>query len=166
MLMRTNRCSIRRSGSAAVEFAVVLPLLMVLLTGIWEYGRMVQVTQILSNAAREGARQAATGNKTAAQVDTAVKNYLISAGITNTTGYTVTVYNLRLSPDPQSGDPSDDPTQSLQMDQLRVNVTLPFNNVRWIFLNSISSVSTLSATADWFCMKDQPLVVDSQMPQG
>src|SRR5882724_7602053 len=38
-----------RSGSAAVELAVVLPVLVTLLVGIWEVGRMVQVKQIMSN---------------------------------------------------------------------------------------------------------------------
>ena len=155
----------RRSGTAVVELAVVLPLLMLLLLGIWEYGRMIQVAQILSNSAREGARQAATGNKTAAQVDTGVKNYLIAAGIT-TTGYTVKVYNLRLNPNPQPSDPSSDLSTCLQMDHLRVNVTLPFSNVRWAFVNQLSNVTTLKGSADWYAMKDFPLVVDSVMPGG
>src|SRR5690348_15164963 len=50
-----------RDGIAAVEFAVVLPLLFLLLMGAWEVGRLVQVHSILSNAAREGARIAAQG---------------------------------------------------------------------------------------------------------
>src|SRR6266568_6114982 len=53
--MRTRRTR-QRSGSAVVEFSVVLPILVTLLLGIWEIGRMVQVKQIIDNAAREGAR--------------------------------------------------------------------------------------------------------------
>lgn len=53
----------RRSGAAAVECAVVmLFVLCPLMIGLWEMGRVVQVEQILSNAAREGARLAAQGN--------------------------------------------------------------------------------------------------------
>src|SRR5205823_2576120 len=76
----------RRSAAASVELAVVLPVLVTLLVGIWEVGRMVQVKQALSNAAREGARAASTGARTEAEVDAAVKNYLIAAGL-NTSGY-------------------------------------------------------------------------------
>ena len=39
-----------------------------LLMGVWEVGRLVQVEQLLNNAAREGARQASTSNVTTAGV--------------------------------------------------------------------------------------------------
>jgi Flp pilus assembly protein TadG len=146
-----------------VELAVVLPVLVLLLTGIWEVGRMVEATQVVSNAAREGARLAATGNVTAAQVQTRVYNYLVSAGL-NPTGYTVSTYNLTDNPNPAPNAPSDDPTAAAQLDHLRVNVTLPFNNVKWIFLNQLTNVTTLNGSADWFVMRDLPLVVDSTMP--
>lgn len=59
-----------RRGVAAVETAVVLTFILVpLLIGIWEMGRVVQVQQIVANAAREGARlaaQARTINSTGA----------------------------------------------------------------------------------------------------
>ena len=41
-----------RRGAAAVEFAVILPVLMIFLLGTWELGRLVQVYAILSHAAR------------------------------------------------------------------------------------------------------------------
>ncbi len=50
----------RRPGAAAVEMAVISSLVMVpLMLGVWEVGRMVYVKQVVSNAAREGARLAA-----------------------------------------------------------------------------------------------------------
>lgn len=161
MLRRSRTYS--RSGTACVELAVVLPILVTLLLGIWEVGRMVEVTQIISNAAREGVRSAANGNVTATQVDTTVKNYLTAAGL-NTTGYTVKVYNLTSNPNPAAGAPSDDPNQAARLDHLRVYVTLPFNNVKWIFLDQLTSVNSLSSQADWFVMRDEPLVVDTSMP--
>src|SRR5207248_97455 len=50
-----------RAAAAAVEFAVVLPLIFLLLLGTWEVARLVQVHAILCNAVREGARLAAQG---------------------------------------------------------------------------------------------------------
>jgi Flp pilus assembly protein TadG len=46
-------------GASAVEFALVLPLLMLLLFGIISYGVMLSFRQSLSQAAAEGARAAA-----------------------------------------------------------------------------------------------------------
>jgi Flp pilus assembly protein TadG len=43
-------------GAAAVEFALVLPLLMLLLFGIIEFGRAYNAKVTLTHAAREGAR--------------------------------------------------------------------------------------------------------------
>lgn len=59
------------SGAAAVEFALVLPILVVLLIGIVEYGSVYNAQLMLTSAAREGARtMAVTGS--AAEARTAV----------------------------------------------------------------------------------------------
>ena len=47
-----------RRGAAAVEFALIAPLLFLLIFGMIEFGRAVMVQQILTNASREGARRA------------------------------------------------------------------------------------------------------------
>jgi len=43
-------------GAALVEFTIILPLLIVLLFGIIEFGFLLYNQQMLTNAAREGAR--------------------------------------------------------------------------------------------------------------
>jgi Flp pilus assembly protein TadG len=43
-------------GAAAVEFALVLPVLILLILGLLEFGRLYNVQISLANAAREGAR--------------------------------------------------------------------------------------------------------------
>jgi TadE-like protein len=45
-------------GQALVEFAFVLPIFLLLIYSIIEFGRYVYTVQILNNAAREGARYA------------------------------------------------------------------------------------------------------------
>src|SRR5438094_9953151 len=47
-----------RRGVASVEFAVCLPVLFVILFGLWEGGRITEVQQVMWNAAREAARDA------------------------------------------------------------------------------------------------------------
>ncbi len=78
--MRVNLHRLRvehRYGAASVELALVLTFVLVpILLGIWEVGRMVEVQQNLYNAVREGGRQASTGQKTIAQVQQTVVNYL------------------------------------------------------------------------------------------
>ncbi|MEZ2388303.1 TadE family protein [bacterium RCC_150] len=64
-------------GAAAVEFALVAPILVLLLLGIMEFGRAYNAQVALTNAAREGVRVMAISNdQTAAK--TAAKNAAIS----------------------------------------------------------------------------------------
>jgi len=61
MMLRTRPARPRRDAAAVVELALLLPFLLVVIIGIWEVGRLIQVQQALNNAAREGTRLAAQG---------------------------------------------------------------------------------------------------------
>ena len=82
---RRNQCGKGCRGASAVEFAVVAPVFFLLIFGMIEYGRMVMVQQVITNASREGCRRAVIDGSTYADVQTSVTNYLTSAGIKNTT---------------------------------------------------------------------------------
>ena len=56
-------------GAVAVEFALLAPVLMLLLFGIMEFGRAYNVQISLSNAAREGVRVMAISNDARAARD-------------------------------------------------------------------------------------------------
>lgn len=60
-------------GAVAVEFALLAPVLVLLLLGIMEFGRAYNVQISLSSAAREGVRVMAINNNPSA-ARTAVKN--------------------------------------------------------------------------------------------
>lgn len=45
-----------RRGQALTEFALVIPLLLLLIFGIIEFGRFIYAYEVLNNATREGAR--------------------------------------------------------------------------------------------------------------
>ena len=47
----------RETGAALVEFAIITPLLLVLVFGIIEFGRAYNAQNTLTHAAREGARE-------------------------------------------------------------------------------------------------------------
>src|SRR5688500_18998646 len=46
----------RHRGQALVEFALVLPLFILMLVGVFDFGRIIWARNALENAAREGAR--------------------------------------------------------------------------------------------------------------
>lgn len=52
-------------GAAAVEFALVLPVLLLMLFGIIDFGRLYNAQITLTQASREGARLAALGTSSA-----------------------------------------------------------------------------------------------------
>ena len=162
----------RRRGAAAVEFALVLPVLVILMVGLWEAGRIIQVQQILSNAAREGARVAAQGqtinlnsSPTQIQVSTGtpnvtdtVVNYLRQANL-NVTAADVTVEfafttgNTALT----------DPYQGVKGQIFRVTVRLPVNKIQWLALQ-LSGLTQMEATVSWACMADDPFTLDTTLP--
>jgi Flp pilus assembly protein TadG len=83
--MKTKRIRKTRKGEKGqnlVEFALVIPLLMLLVIGIAEFGRAWMTKNILTGAAREAVRIMAvqTGNITTATAR--ADNILNSAGIT------------------------------------------------------------------------------------
>src|SRR5262245_16550399 len=59
----------RRPGQTLVEFALTLPILLLLIFGIIEFGRIFQAWVTVQNAAREAIRYAVTG-----QYDTSIFN--------------------------------------------------------------------------------------------
>lgn len=48
-----------KDGQSIVEFAMILPVLLLVLFGVTEFGRAIMVTNVLNTASREGARLAA-----------------------------------------------------------------------------------------------------------
>jgi Flp pilus assembly protein TadG len=72
-------------GQSAVEFALVLPLLLVLLLGIIEFGWFLNAKITITGAAREGARHYAIHKNDTAGVEIIVNKYLNPAIVSSTT---------------------------------------------------------------------------------
>lgn len=65
-----------RSGAAAVEFAIVLPIFLMLLFGIIQFGSILFLHNNMVNAARETVRRMSVAELTAAEADGFAQNYL------------------------------------------------------------------------------------------
>ncbi len=190
--MRLVRQTEHRRGIAVVEAAVLLlPLFIFTLFGIWEISRIIQIQQIVANAAREGARQASTGQRTSSavhpelpfngdyEVQIAVRNYLSNAGLPLTdpggsTIYTVQVQNVsngQTSDYPSGATPTSDPaSNSVQdinnnRDRLRVTVTYPYLRIKWSPGNFfIPDSRMIVVSSEWYSLKDIPITVDTNIP--
>ena len=118
-------------GVALVEAAITIPLLLLVSAGIFEFGRAYQTWQVITNAAREGARIAVLPSSTSAAVTQRVRDYMqqgqlsrwSSAGVTVDTGVT-----LRVGGPPEA---------------TRVTVTYPFT---FVVLQPIARLISPSTT--------------------
>ena len=129
----------KRRGAAAVEFAIVAPLFFLLVFGMIEFGRMVMVQQILTNASREGARTAVLDGSTTTDVTDTVITHMGDAQITIDTS------NITINPA--------NPATANYGDPITVTVHVPFSQVSWLpapmllsFLPAGKTDITLTAT--------------------
>jgi len=80
-----SRLRSNQRGAALIEAAVTLPLIMLVSVAIFEFGRAYQTWQVLTNAAREGARVAVIAGTTEAQVEVAVRRYMTAGSLSKAT---------------------------------------------------------------------------------
>ena len=122
----TDSC---RRGVAAVEFALVAPILFLFLCGSIEFARLNMLRNSLENAAYEGARRAIIPGGTAAAATTNAKAALSAIGVT-------------------TGQVSVSPSVILaSTTNITVTVSLPLKDAGWIFyFSSSSSTMTRSVT--------------------
>ncbi|MEN6406418.1 MAG: TadE/TadG family type IV pilus assembly protein [Thermoguttaceae bacterium] len=127
-------CRRNRRGAAAVEFAIVAPLFFLLMFGMVEFGRAIMVQQVLTNAAREGARYAVLDGATSTMAKSKVVSYLTSAGIA---GGSATICN--------SSGAEVEPSTIGYGESVVVSAQVPYNNVAWLpapwFLKNLTTMS-------------------------
>lgn len=161
-----------RAGVAAVEmgftFMVFLAPLMI---GIWEVGRMVQVQQIVSNAAREGARLAGQGSTirsdgTIVQINVTtgtpnirdvVYQYLLASGLN---GLALADIDVQFAFTSGSGT---QPHQGIKNQPFSVTVKVKWDKVRWVNLGLINP-TWVTFTVNWQMLVDDPFTVNETLP--
>ncbi|WP_165232759.1 TadE/TadG family type IV pilus assembly protein [Aquisphaera insulae] len=155
-----------RSGAAAVEMALCLPLVLTMLIGTWEVGRILEMQQFLNVGAREAARQAGSGLLTNSQVQQVAVNCIKNAlgdstgTLTRNLVVTVTVYDA----DSPSTVKSVDVSQADPLDLIVVKASIPYADVRWIALPTVSGAGTLSAQVSWVSLKNFPFPTTVPVP--
>lgn len=90
-----RRCLSSRSGSIAAEFALIVPLLLMLSFGVIEFGRAMWVRNSLQSAVEDAARCAAL-NRPACDTPVKVKIYAAAVAM----GVPVNASNFELPADP------------------------------------------------------------------
>jgi Flp pilus assembly protein TadG len=103
-------------GVATVEFAVVLPLLLMIIFGILEFGRIMMVVHMLNAAAREGARVAALPGTDNDMVLAKINQELAGAGLT-VDSYVFTPSDIS---DAERNDP------------VTVNLRINYSSIAWV----------------------------------
>ncbi len=86
----TRGASFRARGIASLEFVIIMPVLMILLFGVMEYGWMLTKSGELVNAAREGARVGARADSNNADINSVVDARMTQAGM-GAAGYSTTI---------------------------------------------------------------------------
>ena len=129
-----------RRGATVVEFALVAPLIFLLIFASIEFGRMQMTLHGLNASAREGCRTAVTWNASQQSVEQAVRDRMVSFGIVN--------YSLTTDPDPTS--------KAGQWEPITVRVTVNYDDVSWLPAPRFLRGVTLAGTSTLPQESDQP----------
>lgn len=127
-----------------MEAALVLPIFFTVVLGIVEFGRAMMVSQLVTNASREGARLAIVDGSTNSDVESFIYDFLAdSVNVAEgDVGVTITV-------DPATGNP--DPADQLAAagvgDLVTVRVSVPFNKVNYVPAEYLSGKNLVGLSA-------------------
>jgi Flp pilus assembly protein TadG len=125
MRLRVVKAWSSQSGAELVEFALVLPVFLLVTAGIVDFGFVFQQYNVVTNAAREGARLAVVPNTTDVAIDRRVKAYVKAGGLVGEPTTSITSVQIPTHP----GGP--------RYTGVKVTVTYP---CRFLMLSPITSM--------------------------
>jgi Flp pilus assembly protein TadG len=125
---RTLTAQQGRRGAAMVELAVCLPLLVMIILAIIEFGRGMMVAELLNDAARVGVRQAILAGSTNTAVSQTITNFVQSTNV-NSQAITVTI---TVTPAAGNPDPANQIANAHLGDVCAIAVRVPFDRVSYI----------------------------------
>jgi Flp pilus assembly protein TadG len=92
------------SGAELIEMAIALPILLIVIAGIIDFAILFQRYEVVTNAAREGARVGILPDFAAADVQNRAKAYLAASGLTGTAPAPTVTYSAVTLPGGKSID--------------------------------------------------------------
>lgn len=84
LINRLRRGSADERGAELIEFAVALPMLLLVFAGIVDFGILLQRYEVVTNAAREGARMGTLSGYSVTDIQGRAQSYLTASGLTDT----------------------------------------------------------------------------------
>lgn len=132
-IMRVHRRGQEERGAAAVEFAMVLPILLLIMFGLIQYGWLFYQVQETSFAVREGARVAAVGSQNCDGVKALVVSRIPSAATTPDVSVSFTETSA--------------PSGLSIGDQITVTATVATTDFNFPFVPFPGSAATITQTA-------------------
>jgi hypothetical protein len=147
---RTKRGMRGEHGAVAVEFAIILPVLLLLLFGIIDFGHAWYMKQIIINASREGARYGTryTGSLPSA-LDPSISNYILNTSAENSNKGGVGLRSILPNDSPQVPTPTGTGYTSITPPGQPLSVTVQATKHWWVvnkFVPGMASTTTLSST--------------------
>ena len=124
-----------RRGAVTVEMALVLPIFMMLVFGIIEFGRGFMIMQLVTNAAREGCRRAIIDGSTNTDVTNYIQSFMQTSGNVPTSATSVTI---TMTPATGNPDPGNNLAVCSSRDLVNVKVQIPFSAVQLITAKYLS----------------------------
>jgi Flp pilus assembly protein TadG len=97
-LTRRVRRGSDETGAELIEFAIVLPILLLVVAAIMDFGFLFQRYEVVTNAAREGARVAVLPGYGVTQAQARVQNYLTASGLTASAPAPTVTYGTQTLP--------------------------------------------------------------------
>lgn len=129
MTRRLHRNCPHRRGASLVEMALVLPIFVAVTLGIVEFGRAMMVGQLITNAARQGVREAIVDGSTNAAVTTSIKSFLQSSVGVAPGDVTVQITVTEEAGNPAAGN---EVANASAKDLVTVHVSVPFSKVHFV----------------------------------
>lgn len=137
-------------GAIAVEFAILLPVLMLLIFGIIDFGHAWYMKQIIINASREGARYGTryTGSTPITRVPS-ISDYVLNTSAQNGDKGGVGLIDLLPNANPQVPTPTGTGYTSITPPGQPLSVTVTATKNWWVvdkFIPGMGASQTLSST--------------------
>ncbi|EDL59681.1 TadE/TadG family type IV pilus assembly protein [Gimesia maris] len=136
-----------RRGVAAVESALVVPLLVMIAMGTMDVSQYVNVAQLVNDASYEGARRASQNNvKNQSEVEQSVLNYFTSQFPNQASGEIGSALTVNVRDYLEANIPNGNLETVPSGSAVSVQVIFQFNSVRWLSgfagLNGVSIETT------------------------